>query len=556
MASLTPPARRPWLGLASSPGGAWWRGGEALLLLLVAAVVIWPMLELLREALVGGPSAFLRVFVADTTRAALLNTLGSSLVATLLALVVGGGMAILLDQFYLPALRWLRLGMILPLLIPPFIIALGWAQAYGPAGLLKRLVGSELPGLFGGPGVTILLAAHGAPLAFLTVGAALTARGARDLERAARASGADALTALRTVTLPLLRPAFGAAFGLVYISSASDFGIPAVLGIPGRFPTVTTEIYRGLSFSASQTSFAQAVALASLLVVLALVVLLVVARLNRGVAVVGGGLEQPRRRITAGGRLTLLLGGLYVAVIVVGPLLALTLVAFTKAYGLDPVPANWSHVNFAAAVQGKAGLAFGRSILLAAAAATLVALAGIATATVARRRRWGSLLEATTALPYAVPGSAVAICMILAFSRWWYGTLAIILIAYLARFWALGERPIGGALAQVGPDPFRAARASGAGPLRAWRTGVWPAIRPAVLAGWVLVFLTAMHELTVSSLLYAPGTETIAVVVLNAELAGDIATTAAIAAILTLIILVPAVFLTASGRLGRLVGLA
>lgn len=544
--------RRSW----RAAGAPWLLGGQGLLLLVVAAVVVWPLLELVREALVDGPAAFGRVFVAETTRAALLNTLGSSLVATLLALLVGGGMAIMLDQFYLPGERWLRLGMILPLLIPPFVVALGWAQAYGPAGLLKRLVGAELVGLFGGPGVTILLAAHGAPLAFLTVSAALAARGARDLERAARASGANALTTLGTVTLPLLQPAFGAAAGLVYISSASDFGIPAVLGIPGRFPTVTTEIYRSLSFSASQNSFAQAVALATLLVALALALLLLVARLNRGTPITaGGGLGQPPRRLGIGGTLALLVGCAYVAIVALGPLLALVLVALTRAYGLDPLPANWSPVNFAAAVQGKAGLAFGRSILLAAVAASLVAAVGVATATLARRYRWGSLLEATVALPYAVPGSAVAISMILAFSRWWYGTLAIIVVAYLARFWALGERPIGGALAQLGPDPFRAARACGAGPLRAWLTGVWPGIRPAVFAGWMLVFLTAMHELTVSSLLYVPGTETIAVVVLSAELAGDVATTAAIAVLLTAIILVPAVVVTGSGRLGRLVGL-
>ncbi|MHB8620771.1 MAG: iron ABC transporter permease, partial [Chloroflexota bacterium] len=74
-------------------------------------------------------------------------------------------------------------------------------------------------------------------------------------------------------------------------------------------------------------------------------------------------------------------------------------------------------------------------------------------------------------------------------------------MAYVTRFWALGHRPLAGALAQLGPDPVRAARASGASATRGLLTGAWPSIRPAALVAWVLVFLTTLHELTVSSLL-------------------------------------------------------
>lgn len=531
-------------------------GVEGLIYVVAALLVVWPMATLLFEALANGPAIALRVLSSAAIRTPLINTLGASLLATLIALVVGGGVSVALDQYPVPGLRWIRLGMLLPILVPPFVTAFGWTQAYGRAGLTDRLLGFELPGLFGGFGVTLLLAVHGAPLAFLGIGAALSTRGARDLERAARASGATAARTLWTVTLPLLRPAIAAAAGLIYISSASDFGIPAVLGIPGRFPTITTEIYRALTFASAAGSFETAVSLAGLLAVLALAILLGIGRAGGGAAVTSSGSSgQPSRRLTRAGWALLAMSWTYIAIVAFFPIAALVLVALTRAYGLDPVPTNWSLVHFETALRGKAGDALARSLGLAVTAASLIGFLGIAVATIARARPWGQLLSAAVALPFAVPGSAVAIGVILAFSRWWYGTLFIILLAYVARFWSLGERPVSGALAQVGPDPFRAARACGAGALRAWVTGVWPALRPAFLAGWMLVFLTATHELTVSTLLYAPGTETIGVVVLNTETAGDVATTSAIAVLLVILVLGAALPLAGSRRLARLSGL-
>ena len=142
----------------------------------------------------------------------------------------------------------------------------------------------------------------------------------------------------------------------------------------------------------------------------------------------------------------------------------------------------------------------------------------------------------------------------LTFGRWLYGGLAIIALAYLARFWALAQQPVAAALAQVGPEPARAARASGASAVRAWWVSVWPSIRPSILAGWLLVFLACLHELTVSVLLYVPGKETIGVVVLDAEQGGDLTSTSAIALVLTIVVLLCALPLVASRRIRTALG--
>jgi iron(III) transport system permease protein len=521
---------------------------------VVATVIGWPIGALFWELAGSQATAILQNATSLPIRTAVIDTVVVSAVTTVLALAVGGGAALAIDRLRPPGAAWLRLGLLLPLVIPPFVSAFGWRQAYGTAGLTQHLIGWQLAWLESGAGVGLLLGVQGVPLAFLSVTAALSVATTRELERAARACGASAWMAVRTVTLPLAGPALGAAAGLIYLASASDFGIPAVLGIPGRFPTVTTQIYQYLSFSASANSFTSALLLAAVLAVIALLILPAIGRVSAGHVALRLDVAHVRGKATAGppawGAAVALFG--YVTFTAVGPLIALVLVALTRAYGLDPVPDNWSMVHFGDVLTGSLGAAFGRSLLLALLSAVLLVGVGTASATISHVRRWGAALDAVVALPFAVPGSTIAIGVILAFSRVWYGTLAIILVAYVARFWVLAERPALAALAQIGPDPLRAARVSGAGQSRAWWTGVWPGIRPAVIVGAALVFVSAVHELTVSALLYAPGTETIAVAILNRELAGDVASTAAIGVLLVILVLVVAVpVLVAAGRLAR-----
>jgi iron(III) transport system permease protein len=140
-------------------------------------------------------------------------------------------------------------------------------------------------------------------------------------------------------------------------------------------------------------------------------------------------------------------------------------------------------------------------------------------------------------LTFAVPGSALAVAVLLAYGARLRDSLLLILVAYLAKFWALGHRPIAGSLENLPLDAVRAARASGAGAATTLRTVVVPMLWPAVAAAWVLVFLFSFHELTMSALLYGPGSETLAVVILNLRQIGDVTVTAAMAVLLTLVVL-------------------
>lgn len=508
------------------------RGGLAIAAVALLLVVGFPLFELFGAAVAQGWEPVYTAFARANALEAVGNTLWTGALVTLLALAIGTAAAVVTERSGAPGRRSLRLAMLLPVAVPDFVAALSWARAYGPAGLLDDLLGVSVPGTYGAAGVVVVITAGAVPLAYVIVAAGLASRAEPDLERAARASGASAWDAFGTITLPLLRPALIAGAAVVFVTTVNAFGVPAVLGLPAGFVTVTTRIYRDLAFAADPAAFARVLVLSAGLVLLALVVV--------GAADVRGvGRSARRTGGPAGGEPS---GGgarwpaavlwAYVAVTTGLPLLALVLTALTRAVGLPPVPVNWTLANFAEALSGANVAALRNSVVLAVAAATTVlALGGLLVAL--RRRELGT----AATLTFAVPGSALAVAVLLAYGPWLRDTLALIFVAYLAKFWALGHRPIAGSVDRVPADLPRAARSSGAGAATALRTVTIPLLRPALAAAWLVVFMFALHELTMSALLYGPGSATLAVVILNLQQLGDTTVTSSLAVLLTAAVL-------------------
>jgi len=132
--------------------------------------------------------------------------------------------------------------------------------------------------------------------------------------------------------------------------------------------------------------------------------------------------------------------------------------------------------------------------------------------------------------------AALALAVLIGYGGALRDTLAIILIAYVGKLWALGHRPIAGSVDRLPVELLQAARASGARPREVFSTVVVPLLRPAIVGAWLVVFLFAVHEVTMSSLLYGPGTDTLAVVTLNVQQLGDPTVSAALAVVLTLVV--------------------
>jgi iron(III) transport system permease protein len=456
--------------------------------------------------------------------------------ATVTVLAVAAGTALALAIEGRPGRSRLgpRLLIAGPLVIPEFVLGFAWSQAYGPAGLSDRLAAVSMPGLFGPAGIIAALTVYGMPLAYLAVTAGLAARADPALERAARSAGASGWTVLRTITLPLLRiPLLGAA-ALVFVTAAGSFAVPEVLGTPAGFAMLPTLVYNDLSLSAAPAAFTELTVLALALVLLVLLALgpldVWLARLRPTARP-----DTPPaadRPGTAADRVVTVIVWAYAVVAAGIPMLTLVLTALTRGPGLAPVPANWTLANFGAGFSGGGGVALLRSAGLALAAAIGAPLLGGAVAGLARGR-WRGPLGTVITLAYAIPGSALAVGIIIGYGRWLDGSVTIIALAYVAKFWVFGHRPVQAALDRLPPGLTRAARLSGAGPATAVRTVLLPPLTVAVSTAAGLVFVLAFHELTMSTILYGPGTETFAVVIMNSQDLGGVGATAALAVVLT-----------------------
>ncbi len=516
---------------------------------LLVVLVLWPIGELIAVAI---EQYGLEGADAERARQSAVNTLAVGLLVAVVAGSLGALGALVTERTAVPGKAWLRVGILLPILIPPFVSALSWTRAYGPGGLTDDLLGVSADGLFGLFGVVAVVAVNAVPLSYLLTVAALNSRVESDVERAARISGASPASTLGTITVPLLAPALAGIGALGFVLGINAFGVPAVLGSPVGFRTVTTLIYEDLALSARPEAFRRAILLATGLVVAAVTFVIVAEVLLRSVgtaprSAAGSGPQlakvRPRWGVAA-------LAWAFVATTSILPLVALGLVALTRGVGLPPVPENLTFANFAEALDGRLLGALLRSVGLALLAATVGILLGAGVAAL-RKRRFGGVFGVVVLMTFAVPGSTLAVAMILAHGRLLRDTLLIILAAYVAKLWAVGHRAIAGSAENVAPHLYLAARSSGASSFSAVRTILVPMLRPALAGGWVLIFLIAFHEVTMSSLLYGPGTETLAVAVLNLQQLGDVPVSSALAVILTVPLLLVAIPLLTSSRIPR-----
>lgn len=505
----------------------------------VGALVLVPLARLAQTAADG--ASLRRVLRAPGFGTAAAHSFELAAIVPLLAVPIGAATALVLRRPDVPCRGLLRVLAVLPLLVPQFVLGYSWTQAYGRAGFTDELVGLHWEGLTGPAGLVVVLVVDAAPLSYLLTAAGLATRAQPQLERAARTAGAGEWTVLRTIVLPLLRPVFAASFVLTFVATLDSFAAPQVLGTPAGYATMTTQIYTDLTLGGDPASFTDAITL-SLALALVSLVLLLPADLALGPRLVSRRTAQPghassptRRRRGAGLLLAALLAG-YALLAVLLPTLALVSASITRAIGLPPSPGNWTLANFRTALDGPTREALLRSVQLAVLAAIVLTVLGAAVAAL-ERFRGGRLLGTFAVLTFAMPGSALAVGLLIAYQRWLGGTLALILLAYLAKFWALAHRTTSAAVDRLPPGEWHAARVSGASALVAARTVWLPALRPALLGGAVLVFIASLHEVTMSSLLYSTGTETFAVAVLNSQQLGTTTSTAALSVTLTALLL-------------------
>ena len=548
------------------------RGGApvwliALALAALALFALAPLLRLLAAALTRGGAfsvqALVQVLGSRAALAALEHSLVTGIVSSIFALAIGGSAALIVGLARVRGRRLFSFLFVLTLLMAPQVAALAFLAAAGPSSPVLGLLGlAPAPGtpnpLRSAGGIILVLSLHHAPLAFITLRAGLR-QVPRALLEAAALEGAGPWLVLRRIVLPLMRRHIVVAGLLCFAAAFGNFGIPALLGLPVNYLTLPTLIYRRL------TSFGPSVIgdMAALSVVTALIAMAAILAVRLlGGRVVWLDHDRGVRGFWAAGRwrwLFQLWLAFLVGLVLVVPLVCLLWEALAPAAGVAVNATTVTLENFREVLirQAVTVRAFRNSFLYAGTAGLVCALlAGpVAYAMVRLLPRWRGAMEALFDAPYALPGIVVAIAAILLFLRplplvgiSLYGTGAIIVFAYLARFFTLALKPVAAVLAQMEPAIDEAASLCGA---TAWQKLVFialPVFAPAALAGGVMIFLIAFNELTVSALLWSAGTETIGVVMFGLEEAGLSGQAAATALASVAVVLVAAAILELAGR--------
>ncbi|WP_208951147.1 iron ABC transporter permease [Rahnella sp. ChDrAdgB13] len=510
----------------------YWPGSEKAVLwgltLLIGILSVAPLARLVWAAVAPqGIPDFSRLSHLLGTRRVLtatLNTLTIAVVSTLLAMLLGTVAALLIALTNLRGKQAWVFTFILPLMIPPQVTALAWVQALSPSSPVLQFFGLSLPPgspspLYSMSGILLLLGLHNAPLVFLMVRAGLR-RLPADLVEAARAGGAQPWRVLFTIILPLVRPAIFAGAALSFVTAAGNFGIQAMLGIPGRVPTLITLVYQQLNTLG--TSALADMAVLSLLIATITLGGLMISRWLGGrqdVRVTG----TPRSLHQSLGRWRLLVEiivWLWMILTLLLPLSALLTTSLTQGFGQALTFSSLTLTNYANALFGYPSIrqAFFTSLgltLLTAVILTVVSLF-LAYFLSWQRTRLVRVLQLSTELAYALPGIVTGIAAILFFLKplplihvSLYGTVWIILAAYLSNFMALVLRPTMAGFAQIERSLDEAAQIFGAGFLRRMRDILMPLAAPSAMAGTILVVLTALNEIQVSVLLVTSGTQTL-----------------------------------------------
>ena len=524
---------------------------------LVMALSVAPLARLVWEAFAPGGalsgSAFSRVWNAPIVWTALRNSLETSIGATLLALALGGVVALVVTLTDLRARNAFVFVFVMPLIIAPQVMALAWLQISGPSSALLKLIGLAPPigarnPLYSREGIILLLAVEYAPLVFLTLRAGLRAL-PRELIEAGLAAGASRMTVVRTIVLPLMTPSIVAGMALVFVSCLGNFGIAAFLGIPGNYLTLPTLIYQRLS-GMGPGVLSEVAVLSVLIGSLAIIGIIVQdMMLRRGDYRVATTSASARRFPLGRWRLPVEITLWTVTLLIVFlPILGLLATALVPAYGVPlngatATKANFDYVIFEHAASRRA--LFNSFALSSAAALIITAVAVILAYLLVWRQtaflRW---LNFAVELPYALPGVVLSIACILLFLKPLpliglsiYSTVWILLVAYLGRFLILGLRPVVSGYLQMDRAIDEAAQVAGARFIRRLLTVILPVVAPVAASGAILVFLTAFNELTLSALLWSSGAETLGVVVFSFEQGGD-STYAAALSIITIMVTV------------------
>jgi iron(III) transport system permease protein len=323
---------------------------------------------------------------------------------------------------------------------------------------------------------------------------------------------------MRRITFPLIRPAILAAATLNFVRAVESFDTPAIIALPARIEVFTTKIWReALGSFPTNHNLAAAYGVGILVVALIFVYLYrhFTSQVENFSTVTGKGFRPHQIDLGQSRYLASAVAFLLLVLLVVLPLLVLLLVAILPYYHV-PTWQTWhnltlDHFRYIWATP-RVHKAFANSLFLALVGATVcMLLASLASYITVRTKLAGrGIIEGLVFIPWAFPGTALALGLLWAYVDFpipVYATLWIILIAYVTRFLPYGMRAVSSTIIQVHKELEEASVVCGAGFLATFRRVLIPMMRPGVMAGWIILVTIFMREFSATLFLYSPGAE-------------------------------------------------
>ena len=471
-------------------------------------------------------SAVTRLYAEKLNLSAVINTLVAALCTMVLGTLLAFPLAWLVGRTDLYGRRFFRALFVTTYMVPPYVGAMAWLRLLNPnvgdINLLLRSIFSlgDGPGplnIYSLPGLIWVLTTFYYPYAFITISRAMEKMDP-SLEEASRVSGASPLKTVAKITFPMMTPSLIAGALLVFVSAASCYGIPSIIGAPGRVHTVTTRIIDYVGRGSEGMN--DAISLGMFLMVLAILILFVsdVLVARRQYITVSGKSTRPntvelgkwRKPVTV-------LVSLFAVIVVLVPFATILVTSLKVDLGKSLFDAgnltvrNWTTIF----TRDEMLECLKNSFLFAVAAATVGIVVAVTMSYLLQRTRirGRKIPDFLITLGSGTPSVVIALSLILSmrgeFGINIYKTAYILIIAYLIKYLMMGMRTVVSAMSQIHVSLEECSQVSGASWLKTMFRITGPLVFPSIAAGWFLIFIPSFYELSMTTLLYGNGTKTI-----------------------------------------------
>ena len=467
-----------------------------------------------------------RLYTYPLNLDAVRNTLFAAAMTMIFGTLLAFPLAWLVGRTDLCGRKFFRALFVLTYMVPPYVGAMAWLRLLNPnVGTMNRWLRvlfhlSDAPGplnVYSLPGMVWVLTSFYYPYAFITISRAMEKMDP-SLEEASRVSGASPLKTVFTVTLPMMLPSLISGALLVFVSAMSCYGIPSIIGSPGRVHTVTTRIVEYVSLG--QQGLNDATGMAVFLMLLALIILFLsdVVLAKRQYITVSGKSVQPTLVELGRWRVPLtILVSLFAVLVILIPFATILLTSFKVDVGKSVLEkANFTLANWKT-VFGRVETmnSLKNSLLFASVAATVgIVIACTMSYLLQRTRiRGRKIPDFLITLGSGTPSVVIALGLIMTmkgnFGINIYNTAYIMIIAYLIKYLMMGMRTVVSAMSQIHVSLEECSQVAGASWTRTMLKITGPLIFPSIAAGWFLIFIPCFYELSMTTLLYSSTTKTI-----------------------------------------------